>query len=134
MKQLTYLAFLIAVLLAACASAATALPAGEHVLALGQSVASADGSVTITFVEILEDSRCPADAMCVWQGNVKVLIEVSQGTEAQQFTLTLGELLEGDVNSITVGDSTVTLTQVDPYPLASQPADPADYRITINIQ
>ncbi|MEX2161283.1 MAG: hypothetical protein WD751_05135 [Anaerolineales bacterium] len=110
------------------------MPTGTQVLKPGQSISSADGSIALTFVEVLDDSRCPADAMCVWQGNVRVLLEVTQGTELQQYTLTLGELLQGDVDSISVSGSTVALVQVDPYPLASQPTDPADYEITLSIE
>lgn len=107
---------------------------GPVTLAPGQSVEGADGT-TITVVEVLEDSRCPADALCIRQGNVKVLIEVSFGTETQQYRLTLGELLAGDVTSVMVaGGHMVTLTQVDPYPLTSQPTDPADHRVTLDIQ
>ncbi len=127
---------LFAFLLAACQPAALPyqLPSGQVVLAVGQNVASADGSLRVTFVELVEDSRCPADAICITSGSVRVLVEVSFGTEIFQSTLTLGDMLEGDVNSITVGGATVTLSDVQPYPLASQPADPADYEITLNIE
>lgn len=130
LSHLTLLLFL----LAGCSQAGGGLPTGTQVLKPGQSISSADGSIALTFVEVLDDSRCPADAMCVWQGNVRVLLEVTQGTELQQYTLTLGELLQGDVDSISVSGSTVALVQVDPYPLASQPTDPADYEITLSIE
>jgi hypothetical protein len=32
----------------------------------------------IKFVEIVDDSRCPVDTNCVWAGNAKVRIEVSE--------------------------------------------------------
>jgi hypothetical protein len=131
MKSKALLAVILIGVLTACKPSPLT---GEVVLKPGQSAGNASQSVEVTFVEILEDSRCPADAMCVWQGNVKVLIEVGYGTEVQQYTLTLGEMLEGDVNSITVGEYTITLVQVDPYPLASQPTDPADYRVTLEIK
>lgn len=122
------------VVLAACQPANPAvLPGGKVVLSPGETIASGDGNVTITFIEVLADSRCPADAMCVWQGNVKVSLQVVSGGQTQ-VTLTLGELLAGDVNSVTVDGAIVTLVDMQPYPLASQPTDPADYEVTLDIQ
>jgi len=122
---------LIALLAAACAP--LVIP-GKVMLKLGQSAGDASQSVEITFIEVLEDSRCPVDAVCIWAGRVKVLLEIGYGTEIQQYTLTLGQLLEGDIDSIAVGEYMITLIRVDPYPLVSQPVDPADYQITLNIQ
>lgn len=58
-------------LLAACVTpeAPVAQPAKTPV-ALGQSVLV--GDVTISPVAIVEDSRCPADARCVWAGRLVV--------------------------------------------------------------
>lgn len=126
---------LFAFLLAACQPGSpSALPDGQAVLGVGETVASADGRLSVTFVALVEDSRCPADAICITSGSVRVLLEVSLGTEIFQATLTSGDMLEGDLNSIEVGGATVTLADVQPYPLASQPADPAAYEITLNIE
>lgn len=119
-----------AIILAACTPAG-ALPLGDKVLAVGESV-SGEG-VTVTFVHVLQDSRCPADAICVTSGNVQVLVEIGQGTESIQHTLTLGDMRDGDTSSFTADGYTFTLTEVNPYPLASDPSDFADYSITLNI-
>lgn len=116
------------------ASACAAQIPGKVTLQPGESVSDADGAIKVTFIEVLEDSRCPADAVCIWAGQVKVLVEVEYGTEIQQYTLTGDTLLEGDVKSITIGEYTITLVQVDPYPLASQPTDPAAYQVTLTIE
>ncbi|HEX9596047.1 MAG TPA: hypothetical protein VF982_04150, partial [Anaerolineales bacterium] len=102
---------LFAFLLAACQPASPSeLPNGPVVLGVGQSIASADGRASVTFVQLVEDNRCPADAICLTSGSVRVLVEVSLGTEIFQATLTSGDMLEGDVNWITVGGATVTLS------------------------
>ena len=38
--------------------------------------------LTIEFVKVLDDSRCPPDVNCVWAGNAKVQIKVSKGKAA----------------------------------------------------
>lgn len=34
-------------------------------------------SFTLTFVDVLEDSRCPLDLVCVWEGMFPVAIRIS---------------------------------------------------------
>jgi len=64
---------------------------------------------------------------------VSVLLQVVSGGQTRQVTLTLGELLAGDVNLVTVNGATVSLVDVQPYPLASQPTDPTHYEVTLDI-
>ncbi len=42
------------------------------------------GKITLEFVSVLEDSRCPVDVDCVWAGNAKVQIKLSKGKMAAQ--------------------------------------------------
>lgn len=121
---------LVVIILAACTPAGS-LPLGDNVLAVGESV-SGEG-VTVTFVQVLHDSRCPADAICVRSGSVQILLRTTEGGNSQDHTLTLGDMEAGDIDSITVGGHRFTLTEVNPYPLASDPTDLADYIITLNI-
>jgi hypothetical protein len=129
---------LIALLLlaaAACSPAANGVfEAGQVELHPGQSLDDVQSGSVLTFVEIVQDSRCPADAICVTSGFVQVRLEVHEGDNIRHETLTLGDMAEGDVNWTTVGEFTVTLIEVNPYPLASQPVDYADYRITLDLQ
>jgi hypothetical protein len=42
----------------------------------------------ITFIDMLEDSRCPSDTQCIWAGNAKIKIGISNaGRLAKQFEL-----------------------------------------------
>ncbi len=61
---------------------AVKVPMGETVLL---------GDVSIKFIKVLEDSRCPKDVTCVWAGQAKVLVEVSvSGKESKQVELLFG--------------------------------------------
>jgi hypothetical protein len=132
--KLVFAVFAIALFfLAGCSAPSRTLQAGQFVLKPDESITSDDGSTKLTFLEVSEDSRCPTNVQCVWAGQVKVLIEVTLGTEIQQYTLVTVPAFEGDLSSIEFGDYTVTLTQVDPYPVHRQVTDPADYRATLDI-
>jgi hypothetical protein len=37
----------------------------------------AKSRLSVRFVELVEDSRCPTDTNCIWAGNAKIKIRVS---------------------------------------------------------
>ena len=41
----------------------------------------------IEFVELVEDSRCPADVQCVWAGNAKIKVRVTKNGKSQVLEL-----------------------------------------------
>lgn len=47
----------------------------------------AKSKVSIRFVELVEDSRCPTDTNCIWAGNAKIKIRVSRGGRSQELML-----------------------------------------------
>ena len=65
-----------------------ALPQGTPV-ALGQAVAV--GPVVATPMEVVEDSRCPINARCVWAGRLVVRTRIDGAGWRDTADLTLGE-------------------------------------------
>lgn len=65
-----------------------ALPQGTQV-ALGQAVSV--GSVVVTPIEVVEDSRCPINARCVWAGRLVVKTRIDGAGWRDTADLTLGE-------------------------------------------
>ena len=52
-------------------------------VALGETVQFKKASVS--FLKVLEDSRCPSDVTCIWEGQARVLVEVTEtGKKSQQ--------------------------------------------------
>lgn len=45
--------------------------------------------LTIEFVELVEDSRCPADVQCVWAGNAKIKVRVTKDGKSKVLDLEL---------------------------------------------
>lgn len=95
------------------------------ILEVGDSLELPDGS-DLEFVELLDDSRCPADAMCVWQGQADLQFELDGQRFAVAFTSPDDEVVVVDGWAIQVLD-------VQPYPLASVPHDPADTEVTVRV-
>src|SRR4051794_21456598 len=47
----------------------------------------ASGRISVRFVKMEEDSRCPRDVQCIQAGNAKVRVRVSRGRKAEVLTL-----------------------------------------------
>jgi len=43
--------------------------------------------LSVRFVELVEDSRCPTDTNCIWAGNAKIKIRVTANGRSQELTL-----------------------------------------------
>ncbi|HET9949869.1 MAG TPA: hypothetical protein VFQ22_13190 [Longimicrobiales bacterium] len=81
---------------------------------------SADnGEITVTFDAVTEDSRCPRDVECVWQGNAGVRLTLSGGDEASVYVL--GSAREP--HEVVFEGYTVTFRDLEPYPVSDRPID-----------
>jgi len=47
----------------------------------------AKSKLSVRFIELVEDSRCPTDTNCVWAGNAKIKVEVKKNGRSQVLTL-----------------------------------------------
>ena len=118
-KPLTILALPAAFALSACATTAGApLPDGSDV-ALGQK-AYVDGPL-VQPVEVVEDSRCPMNARCVWAGRTRLSVRIELGSRSETREI-------GSDQPIQVADGQLSLVEVRPDTMAGQPVDPAAYR------
>jgi hypothetical protein len=103
--------------------------ADSVLMAPGEEVAV--GILRLGFQEVSSDSRCPVDAVCIWQGNAAVEIAVGLG-EGPSHPKTLNTS-EG-TPAVDFSGFRVTLLEVQPAPRADIPISPADYRARFRIQ
>jgi hypothetical protein len=54
-------------------------------------------NLTVKFVSLVEDSRCPVGTNCVWAGNAKITIEVSKGRSKKTFEVNTNTGAKGAV-------------------------------------
>ncbi len=113
-------AVLPALLLSACA--VIPQPAADGFARIGQTTRV--GAVKLRPERIVEDSRCPMNARCVWAGRVTVEATVWQGGTAQLRNYTLGE----------PASDGIMLDTVEPGRMTDTVLKPADYRLHFTIQ
>jgi len=59
----------------------------EFVIQVNQSVEIKSEDITVTFLNVTADSRCPADVMCVWMGQADIELSVQKGDEESTLSL-----------------------------------------------
>ena len=52
----------------------------EFTLALGESVGIDQKGTIIAFEKVIDDSRCPMNARCIWEGNARIALKVTEIT------------------------------------------------------
>ena len=104
-----------------------AVPLSERfVLAPGGAAAIA--GVSVQFVGVSGDSRCPADALCILGGDAIVEMRVLDAGAVASY-----ELHTGDKQRASAGhrDLRIELLELQPYPFSARPINPSDYRATL---
>ena len=97
-------------------------------LAPGQSASITGTGVTLKFVGVTGDNRCPADAMCVLGGSATVQVEASSSSGSRTVTFETG-----DLEPVEYGALRLELTQLQPYPFSATPIEHEDYRATLRV-
>ena len=113
------------------------VPKTPFILPYGGEVSLQDGKVRLRFDQVLEDSRCPEGAQCIWAGQVRAQLHAwADGAAAETFELITSTAKQAPDNAHTYHGYRIELLAVDPYP--QSPADPqarlpADYRLTLRV-
>ena len=103
----------------------------EYALAFGGTVRFESEGLRVGFMDLQEDSRCPSDVTCTQAGRVKILMDTAHDASRLLggFTLTLGIDLEAASEEFQ--GYTVTLVDLNPYPISTQETRLQDYIATV---
>lgn len=81
-------------------------------LRLNQERTVPGSRVKVRFDRVIEDSRCPINARCVWAGNAKVRLTATRGSDRRVIELNT----ELDSKTIDVHGLKLTIDQLTPHP------------------
>lgn len=99
-------------------------------LAVGETAVVEGTPLTVRFVEVKEDSRCPTGVDCVWEGVAVTLLEVSDGTELHAITL---QARAGIQQSTGVAGYSLEISSLAPYPKYMETIATGEYRLTLKV-
>ena len=97
---------------------------GKVTLMLGQQAVFKD--VRIRPLEVVDDSRCPMNARCIWAGTVRVRTEIVSAMGTSTDIIELGK-------SVTTEAEEVMLFAVTPDTMAGDPIENSEYRFTYSV-
>lgn len=101
------------------------------VLSFGSAVEVND-DLRISFAQLVEDSRCPASVVCVWQGNGAARLDITTRRGAQSVTLNTAGSSDMPSEATALG-YTFKLVELDPQRQTPDPVPPQQYRATIRV-
>jgi len=97
----------------------------------GQTASIPTEKITVTFVAVPEDSRCPKGDQCITAGNARVVIEVAVGSTApERAELNLGR---GESVAVAAGLE-LTLLGLEPYPASGRSTPPENYLAKLSLR
>jgi len=85
--------------------------------------------VSLTPLEVEEDSRCPSDVVCIQAGQVRLSLRTVDGMGTSTMSITLGA-----TEPSTTETASIWLTDVTPYPKASVPTEEESYVFTFRVE
>ena len=91
-----------------------------------------DGTVLhMSFTDVLEDSRCPVDVTCVWEGNAGIAIGIGMG---------MGPTHRLELNTSTAPRSAtwngirVSIVSLFPAPVSDRTPQASEYAVTLRLE
>jgi len=103
----------------------------QFTLYFGQTAEIKGEKLEITFVEILEDNRCPSDATCILEGRVRCRLDVRY--KGGKYEVTLSQPgLSYDYQSGFFKDYSLTF-KIEPYPVSDVTLSASDYYIYLTV-
>ncbi len=99
-------------------------------LSVNEVMASNDGKLQVVFLEVVNDSRCPEDVVCITAGNAEIRVGVE--TPDTQLEITLNSTdgpREQSVNSWVI-----RLIELHPQTRSDLQIKPEDYRLTLQVE
>ncbi len=101
-------------------------------LKINQTAFIESESLKIKFLDVIEDSRCPSDVICSWQGQVTIIVNIVKNEQnLGDFNLTNRAGLYEDLAIKNFDGYSIKLVKVDPYPKTTIKIELSDFIITL---
>jgi hypothetical protein len=107
-----------------------AQPTQKVTVQVNQQKTLAKSKITVKFVSLVEDSRCPTDAQCIQAGTAKIQVELKKvGTGTKTFEMNTS----GKPKTVTFAGYTIQLIDVNPKPATNIRINRNGYTATFTV-
>lgn len=119
--------------LAACTGAPAGIEADlgqEFLLPIGQEARITGEDLRISFEDVIEDSRCPLNVTCVWEGRAGILVQLTYDDTTHKVVLNEPGLTGNAVDMFR--DYSITF-HLKPYPGEAENISKKDYYLQLTV-
>jgi hypothetical protein len=103
----------------------------EFSLSTGETASLNGGQLRVQFLEISEDSRCPRNVQCIWEGRVIAVIEVFKENTSQKIELVEQGLTDTPANK--QFEEYEFVFKILPYPEVEMQISQDEYRLMLTV-
>lgn len=89
--------------------------------------------ITVKFLNVTADSRCPSDVTCIWQGEAKVLVNVIKNNQDRGNFILTSRSGQQDLTVQVFDGHSLHVVKIEPYPLSGKKISLSDYLVTFAI-
>ena len=101
-------------------------------LKVGETLKASKDDLAVQFVQVKEDSRCPKNTNCMWEGQAVIeLAFTGKVTQNVELIMSSGKSAKLDAQ---MGKIHCYLKKVDPYPEADKKIAEGDYVIEVVVE
>jgi hypothetical protein len=90
--------------------------------------------LSITFNAYPNESRCPSNVTCVWEGFVEVALLINEKGKESILKLSIGPSVSGIPIEAAVGNYSIKLIDIIPYPATNIRIDPDKFRVVLLVE
>ena len=100
-------------------------------LKIGEKKVLEPDGLEVSFRQLLEDSRCPKDVVCVWEGRAEIqLWLIKEGPDSIFVNVSIPQYPRSPIDVL---GYRITLLQLDPYPRTDITYQPSDYKALLDV-
>ena len=89
--------------------------------------------LSIRFINVPEDSRCPEGVHCIWAGQARIDLEISKGDEEPETVQLISEDGKPELAEKTFDNYLIKLLKVEPPRTTERELELKDYKITLAV-
>jgi hypothetical protein len=121
---------IVPVTFAAMTDSVTSVNGIKFPLKINQTIYLESNSIKIKFLNVTADSRCPSGVQCIWQGETKVIVNISKDDQDLGNFNLICRAGEPNLGTQIFGGHLIQVVQVDPYPTSGKKIPLSDYVAT----
>ncbi len=95
--------------------------------------ASEPNDISVKFLNVTGDSRCPSGVTCIWQGTSTILVNVIKNNQNLGNSSLTSRLGDNNATITIPGGYLLQVIQVEPYPTSGMRIPISDYTVTFAI-